>query len=148
MSDYEDYEDFEFREEKNAGERAGAGHTYIDTDEVEKDVRLKTPLELFITNIRQISNDIINNKYLSPKIFNKSDLELILKSIYLFDKPEYKNPLCFIFGYIATEGGSVINEKKLYELYNNIETVDSTGNIQPPDIIRYCTLWINTVLNK
>ena len=146
MSD--DEEEFDFKEERAAGERTEK-RTYVDLDyDVEKDVRQKAPIEIFIDNIRKIGNIIIDNNYLDKKIFNSNDLDIILKNIYLFNKPEYKNPTCFILGYISTNGGSSISKEKLFRMYSLIDEIDSSSNIQPPDVIRYCTLWINTVLNK
>ena len=60
-------------------------------------------------------------------------------------KSEYKNPTCFVFGYIATRGGSKIYYDILIKLYKIIDKVDETKNIRDVDIIRYFTLWINTV---
>jgi len=144
----DDEEEFDFKEERSAGERTEK-RTYVDLDyDVEKDIRQKTPIEIFVDSVRKIANIIIDNNYVDKKIFNSNDLDIILKNIYLFNKPEYKNPTCFILGYIATDGGRSISKEKLFKMYRLIDEIDSSTNIQPPDIIRYSTLWINTVLNK
>ena len=147
MSDYEEEDDYQdFREERGAMERAERRHVFIDMEnEPAKDARLQTPLEKFIINIRKVTDKILDNRYIDSRLFNKNDLNQIISSIHLFSKPEYKNPTCFVFGYIATSGGRKIDYDTLIKLYKIIDKVDETKNIKDADIIRYCTLWINTV---
>ena len=145
--DEEDYDEYrESKEERGVGERTQQRHVFIDAEnDAEKDARLKTPLEHFTTNIRKVSEKILVNIYLDTRIFNKNDVTQIISNIHLFSKPECKNPTCFVLGYIATVGGQNINYDILSKLYKIIDKIDETKNIKDADIIRYCTLWINTV---
>jgi hypothetical protein len=149
MSDYEEDEDDDyqdFREERGAVERTEKRHVFFDMEnEPAKDARSQTPLEKFISNIRNVSDKILDNRHIDSRLFNKDDVNQIISNINLFSKPEYKNPTCFVFGYIATRRGSKIDYDTLIKLYKIIDKVDETKNIRNADIIRYCTLWINTV---
>ena len=73
--------------------------------------------------------------------FSERDIDELLGKIHLLDNPKVTNPIGYILGYVATNGGKNMN---------NIESVMSKikkgmirdANVQPPDVIRYAKLWI------
>ena len=148
FDDYNDYEEEhvqEFRDERNAFERAGIRNDIdVEIEDIEKKSRTKkTPLERFVESVNAISLDLINRE----NILDENDRKYILESIKNVDKPEYKNATGYIFGYIVTNGGNQINKLKLSKLVSLIQkNLISDNSLQPPDIIRYARLWQN--MNK
>ena len=141
--DYVQEQEFEqeFGQEVNVFERVGIRNEFIDINiDTEKNRTQKTPIERFVENINAIILDLMHKS----NIFYDKDITLILESISLLDNPSYKNPTAFILGYFATNGGNKIDKNKLkktFDIIKNKEILDTS--ITPPDIIRYCRLWLN-----
>ena len=58
---------------------------------------------------------------------------------------QYINPVGYIFGYIATNGGSKMDKSKIDDIFNKLSTYNNVTNagMEPPDVIRYARFWIN-----
>lgn len=132
----------EFRDERNAFERAGIRNDVdIDIEDIEKKSRTKkSPLERFIESVNAISLDLIARE----NILDETDKKILLENIKNLEKPEYKNATGYIFGYIVTNGGNEIDRLKLSKLVSIIQKnlIEDTS-VQAPDIIRYGRLWQN-----
>lgn len=148
--DFEDYDDYneepvqEFRDERNAFERAGFRNDLdINIEDIERKSRTKkTPLERFIESVNAISLNLISTE----NIIDQNDRKILLESIKNLEKPDYKNATGYIFGYIVTKGGNEINKLKLSKLVSLLrKNLIEDKSIQPPDIIRYGRLWQNIV---
>ena len=142
----EDYEKEDIiQEEVNAFERVGGRNNFdlLDTENIDKKNKLKkTPLERFYETVNGVSQKLLEENKLS-----EGDIKIILQTIGLLDKPEYKNATGYILGYIVSGGGlSNINKTKLFGAIELVENVLEDKSVQPPDIIRYARLWMN--LNK
>lgn len=160
-SDEDDYNDFEefgdefrddedeskFAEEFHAGDRAGYGGDieFLETEEMEG--MKKTPIERLINKIDTLCNNLNVTKN------DKSNIKRVLVNEEV-DKPTYKNPLSFILGYLATDGGSrQITNESFINIYDevllpaNLKEEDQK-NITPYDIIRYARLWVNIKRNQ
>ena len=129
-----------FGQERNVYERVGIrGDIDIELGGgLEKKKSQKTPLERFIETVNAITLQIINEK----NMLTQGDLKIILESISLVNKPEYKNPTAYVLGYMASNGGFNMIGEKIFDIFELLEFVqDKTVN--PEDIIRYSRLWIN-----
>ncbi len=147
--DFDDYDDDyneepmqEFRDERNAFERAGIRNDVdIEIEDIEEKSRTKkSPIERFIESVNAISLDIISRE----NILDENDRKILLEYIKKLEKPEYKNATGYIFGYIVTNGGNEIDKLKLSKLVRLIQrNLIADSSVQPPDIIRYGRLWQN-----
>jgi hypothetical protein len=61
-----------------------------------------------------------------------------------------KNPTLYILGYVITNGGRAIDKERFDTLTNkrnmslirSVNTIYFKGEITPPDVLRYCRLWM------
>ena len=95
-----------------------------DIDNILSEISLKTGLKN--EDIFKISKDIRN------KLCEKANT---------LDKVKYLNPMAFILGYLATNGGTVMDKKTILHILNNLELINDE-TITKPDIIRYSRYWM------
>jgi hypothetical protein len=130
-----EYEEQEFKEEKGAFERAGGGAHLIG-------IGLKyvtNPIEKF----KIIVNAVFNESKFSAGM-GEGDLKVMMDKVPSINKVQFKNPPCYVLGYIASRGGREITKERLdlaESLISDMSTKEDV--ITPPDIIRYAVFWLN-----
>jgi len=148
MEDYEDeyYEEDDnmenrFEHERNVYERVGfrgdINLVDINQEGLDKKKSQKTPLERFIESVNAITLSLINDK----NVLSYDDLKIILESINLINKPEYKNPTGYILGYMVSNGGFKMVGEKIFDIFDLLEFLEDKS-VKPEDIIRYARLWL------
>lgn len=72
-------------------------------------------------------------------------IETILLKILSLKNVEYINPVGYIFGYIATDGGREMDNAKIQGIFRKIDVYNNMLNagMEQPDVIRYARFWIN-----
>ena len=59
---------------------------------------------------------------------------------------EYLNPVGYIFGYLATDGGKQMDNAAIQAIFKEIpqpRIQNINAGLEPPDVIRYARYWIN-----
>jgi len=131
---YDEGEDF--KAERNAFERVGFGDDLIGIFS-DDPTRTRDPLVLFRLQVRAISLSIMDHQ--SDALSQKDMNTMILKAekiphIY------FKNATAYVLGYIASQGGEKITEKKVAYVFKNILPL---FDIKKPDVIRYTRYWLS-----
>jgi len=96
----------------------------------------KNPIERFSGTVDAISRNLE---------IDEAIIESVLLKIISLKNIQYTNPVGYIFGYIATNGGREMDKSSIQDifkklnLYNNI----TDAGMEPPDLIRYARFWIN-----
>lgn len=92
----------------------------------------------FLTQVSIICN---NNK---DKLgLSDSNITSMITKSDMFKQKDYLNPLGYIFGYIATNGGNNMTVPDIKRTFNLISQIDE-GIITETDIVRYARLWMFT----
>lgn len=97
----------------------------------------KDPLERF----RGVVDAICRNLEIDDAII----VTLVDRSIHL-KNIEYLNPVGYIFGYIATNGGRQMDNTEIQNIFKQIPTPriqNLNVGMTPPDVIRYARFWMN-----
>jgi hypothetical protein len=138
---YDDGE--EYRNERNAFERAGPADDLIGMFS-DENVRTRDPLELFRRKVRAISLQI-NDKF--PGVLPRPDINNMLIKAETISHIDFKSPTAYVLGYIASNGGTKINEKSVDYVFKNIipfvnDPVKESDFVKEPDVIRYARFWL------
>ena len=102
---------------------------------------VSTPEERF-----QILVDAISRKFTVDDIFtiSQNDIDNMLDAIQKTPGIKYKNPICFILGYIVSQGGRSLEVKNVKNVLKHIDVPQiSESGIHPADVVRYGRLWLN-----
>ena len=55
---------------------------------------------------------------------------------------QYKNPIAYILGYLASRGGQSLRRNDVLSVINHVlPKLNNDGSVQPPDVIRYARYW-------
>lgn len=98
---------------------------------------IKDPTNRF----REIVDAVCRNLQLEEAII----ISLVNKVIYL-KNIEYINPVGYIFGYIATDGGKSMKKSAIDVIFSEISTPkiqNLNAGMEPPDVIRYARFWMD-----
>lgn len=129
----------------------------------------RSDIEIFVYDVVRISKELIDINIISYK-----DQDIILESMGILNRPEFKNATAYILGYIVSQGGfkmskdhyyialtligknikdekikKISNENirsKIYSLKLKKYKVED-HSIESPDIVRYGRLWLNIYEN-
>ena len=98
------------------------------------------PVKYFKDSVAAISNEIHND---FPSLLKSADIDIILSKIDTTRKAGFKNPSCYILGYIVTKKKKIdIDSGTLEEVFTKVVPTLKDKSIKKEDIIRYGTLWI------
>ncbi len=132
-------------------ERAGIGGTVMQGKgmlvNIQERLDRSDPHKLFRDTVLLIGNNIINNSDIRSGLkLTRGDLEILENKISQTPNIEYKNPLGYICGYMATKGGrtmAIHDVKEIIKLLDllNKAVVKSGGGVEPPDVVRYARFW-------
>lgn len=150
---YEEEREPEMKADIKAFERVGMGNV-LGTEIDLKSLQGKKYNEI-ISNIRKRGQSPYENfkiyvNAFSLKYIDEGKVELspqditnMLNYISFLSNPEYKNPIAFILGYIASNGGKGMDKVTFKRADSALKkiVIDADLNITPPDIIRYAKLW-------
>ena len=146
-NDNEDNEDnFGLENEGNAFERAGGGGDLLLNSLRGIKFRDRNSKDQFYTTVNGIFNKLIE---LEIPFVNRNDQENILKYIDSLEKPGYKNALCYILGYYASNNGRDINIENINTIWKELPYIQKQSgsypmfNIKKQDVLRYSRLWLS-----
>ena len=106
---------------------------------------------------RKFMSDGVPIKYKIGKTeydLNEESIKKINEGAEFVENIEYKNPVAFILGYFASNGGKKIEKQNIQYIMEFVTDVKDKkgevkksadiqiGNVKPPDVIRYANLWI------
>ena len=143
MSDEENEMEAEF----GAHLRTTQGDVFVN---VLKNIKFKdkNSTEQFYTLVDAAFNIMIQNDI---DFVSDVDKQVIIDYIQKLDKPGYKNPVGYILGYYASNGGYSITEKNVDKIFNVLNRINSLSiefpifKISKPDVIRYGRMWLNLI---
>lgn len=139
-------EEYGLQSEATAYTRVGVGGkmsellTGLETAEtkIDKDT---SPEDRFIYAVNAIARRMMEEHI--ANITNKDIDNILDKSRYVTEL-KYKNPLAYILGYIATNGGQNIEAKQVkYVIKDILPKLGKDSGVEPPDVIRYARYWKN-----
>jgi hypothetical protein len=154
MEGFGDREDEDLIAEIGAAERAGPGGGLgglLIGEGVLNDLQNKikkttmSPEDRFL-----LYTDAICRGFNDDRIANlsESDITAILEKARNLPNIKYKNPEAFILGYIATAGGKTLTTKdgkaRVKHILTDMLPRIHKGGVEPPDVIRYARLWMDT----
>ena len=135
--------------------------SFLIEKEIEKRTKGQNPDIRFRERIQAISRNYIDNEIINYKIkgrkvkFDADTISDILKSVDYIQTVQYKNPIAYILGFFASNGGVEIDEESIQNIFKLVtdkkdkkgkvtkDAIIKDGNVKPADIIRYANLWIN-----
>jgi hypothetical protein len=141
-------EGMEMEAEFGAHLRTTQGDIYINTL---KNIKFKdkNSTDQFYTLVDAAFNLMLQNEI---GFISDSDYKFIIDKIQTIDKPGYKNPVAYILGYYASNGGNNMSEKNIGMVFDSLKNINSLSieypifKISKPDVIRYARFWL--YLNK
>ncbi len=115
----------------------GAGYIgAMPVDRVER--AMMEPIESFRIYVDSISRRLNNCEGVN---ISDQSITRMLETAAQLEAVEHKNPTAYVLGFIATGGGSKLDNKKYeYVIKKVLPCVEDTS-VLPPDIIRYSRLW-------
>jgi len=152
--DEEDYvQEPEMRPEMGAFDRAGGTGilgTKIDISELKgkkmEDIAKKlSRISMGPEERLQIYVDALSRKFDDDGVvgISNENIDEMLSFISSLKKPQYINPVGFIMGYVATQGGRSMIKESVRKTIGVVEKLKGEGGMTGPDTLRYSTLWIN-----
>jgi hypothetical protein len=159
--EYEEYEEYdnepEMRAEMGAfgpGGRVGGSSSILGSKIDPRELKGKKMSEIAkkLSRISMTPNerlriyvDALSRKLNDDEVLKITDnmIEHMLTYISNLKNPENINPIGFILGYIATDGGKNMNKTQVKNVIKIVKKLDDEGGITDPDVIRYSRLWLN-----
>lgn len=72
-----------------------------------------------------------------------NDINTMLEKSKLIPEVKYKNPIAYILGYLASNGGSELkHDRVMYIIRRILPKLDGEGGVMAPDVIRYARYWV------
>ena len=96
------------------------------------------PLEKFRVAVDAISRQLNSWEGITIR---EDSIAAMIESAAALEAVEHKNPTAYILGFLATGGGRRIDQTELAKVLKTILPRAESGNVQPPDVIRYARLW-------
>jgi hypothetical protein len=151
--DYEYMDEPEMKPEMGAFERAGGTGilgSKIDISELkgkkmEEIAKKLSRVSMSPEERLKIYVDALSRKFNDDgvvKITNEN-IDEMLSYVSSLTKPQYTNPIGFIMGYVATNGGLNMKEETVKKVIRATEKLKDDGGFGPNDVIRYSSLWLN-----
>ena len=97
-----------------------------------------SPLEKFNSRLYNITTTFNDNHYI---IITQDELNMMKNKAEEYKKIEFLNPVAYVLGFFVTNGGDNIDERKLIQVYQQLDHFGSDDKITKPDVIRYARLW-------
>lgn len=139
MSMSEDEEKDMYAAEVSAFERAAPGGKLAELITITTDEKKLTPRERFYKNVDAISRRINSENVVRV---SQHDIDTMLETATNVEDIQYRNPVGYVLGYLASGGGREMNRKKIMEIINDLlPKLDGDGGVEPPDVIRYARYW-------
>lgn len=139
----------EYKAEITAYERSGHGGRLSELlsssavvsgmDEVYKLSNI-SPEDRFLILVDAISRRFNNDGIIE---ITQADITTMLEKTGMMMGVRYKNPIAYILGFLATNGGSKIVKKNIDHIINKVlPKIGDEGGVYPPDVIRYARYWV------
>jgi Family of unknown function (DUF5770) len=135
-----DEDDYDFQMEAKAYERTGPSGKLAELLSGQtKDKRKESPTDRFLIAVDAISREFESNGI--AKI-SDSDITKMLEKSQDISDIKYKNPTCWILGYLASSGGSSLDKKRVLKVIDDIlPQISKSDGVEAPDVIRYARFW-------
>lgn len=139
-NDFSDLEEKQvYQSEFKAFERASAGK--LGTKSI-RDIH--DPKERFQAQIDAISRSLADITDSTDSISEQDILDMGDMTSRV-NKIEYKNPTCYVLGYIASTKGTKITQKSVDHVFDKILPYIKDKSVKQEDVLRYARLWLNLV---
>jgi hypothetical protein len=141
----DDIEEFQpYAMEVNAFERAGPS-TYLAellTGDLNKKVdKTTSPEDQFLIFTDATARRIMGDEKFG-KMLTEKDIEIMLKKTKYIVGLRFKNPMAYILGYIASKGGTEIEEKRVNYVFDKLlPKYGEESGVEKADVIRYARFW-------
>lgn len=97
------------------------------------------PRDRFLIGLDAIGRRIGEDNVAS---ISEQDINIMLEKAATSPNIEYKNPLAFILGYLASKGGQSLKQPTVNSVIKNIlPKLDGEAGVEPPDVVRYARWW-------
>lgn len=154
MDDYGDFEaeEFEQRPEAKAFERAGPTSKLAEVLDMPLDEgKVKSVDQRFFETVNRVGLQMID---VELEDITHNDINIMLEvGKNKLPGIKFKNPIGYVFGYIASQGGRKLvpkhikktifgKEREKNEIKDLRTALFKEGGLTPPDIIKYSRLWM------
>lgn len=151
----EDFEEVEYdeRPEVKAFERAGPTSKLAEIiDRSLDDGKVKSADQRFYETVDRVVRQMMADNLGG---LSENDINILLETAKnRLPGIKFKNPIGYIFGYVASKGGRSMEpdfvktviygrEKERQDITKLRENLFTEGGLKPPDIIKYGRLWLN-----
>lgn len=150
---FEDYGDAidqgpEFHEEADAFERVGPSGRLAEMvsgttlGDMQKELARQSlsPEDRFLVAVDAISRRL-NSDHIAK--ISEADISNLLTKTSMIPGLRYKNPVAYILGYLATNGGRKMDHATVLHVITKVlPKLGDEGGVAPPDVIRYGRYWI------
>jgi hypothetical protein len=99
-------------------------------------------LDMFIINIDKVSRDI--NRQREGTISTQS-IEFLVDTARKIPNIEFKNPTAYVLSYLITFGNREITQRRLDEMYELLQRLETKEDLVKVDLVRYSRFWSNVV---
>ena len=146
------YEEPEMMPEMGAFQRAGGTGilgSKIDTSELkgkkmEEIAKKLSRISMSPEERLRIYVEAMSYKLADDKVVNViKNIDEMLSYISNLSKPAYINPIGFIMGYVASNGGKDMDISRVKATIKSAEKLHNEGGFSPYDVLRYAKLWVN-----
>lgn len=135
-----------FEASSSAYERVGAGGYVVGT-QIESsavgDIQERVEREFASPKDRFIFQaDGFSRRINDENIFNISEQDRVVmfEKLSLVNDIQYKNPIAYVLGYLASLGKRKLDPKVVKDVISKLPQIQEDG-IYPPDVVRYARLW-------
>ena len=145
-------EEPEMKAEMGAFERAGGTGilgTKIDMSELkgkkmEEIAKKLSRISMEPAERLRIYADALSRKFNDDGVIRMSNesIDEMLSYVSGVKKVKFVNPVGFIMGYAATDGGRSMNKENVQRIIRAVEKLKGEGGVGPNDVIRYGRLWM------
>jgi hypothetical protein len=141
ISDDDDFDDVEFRDEVGAFERAGPAGGFLGGKPKGKlEQALMDALERFKYNVDAVARGLNS---IEGIVISEDSIFKILEKANELEEVGHKNATAFVLGYLATSGGIKLTKAQFDQVVKNALPYVDDKSVLPADIIRYSRLWLN-----
>ena len=136
--------------EFNDRERTTFGNVEVNalmSNENQFNKKFKTKLEVFIGTVNAVTIDLIENSYENIRLkIDYNDRDVIALNIEKLDKPEFKNAICYVLGYLLYRAKMRLDIEEVGKIFKLISLKQENQEIEyngvyQPDAVRYSILW-------
>ena len=87
--------------------------------------------------------DALSRKLSDDGVVKIGEAEIVEMLSYVdsLKKPAFVNPIGFIMGYLASDGGRDLRVAQVKKIMGAVKRLDGEGGMTEPDVLRYSVMW-------